>query len=63
MDVCVGKSIRIVKAGAHVRVCGKVDDGVDVVFAQATNDVLWRGNVPLEKGEARLVVQRLSVFQ
>jgi len=38
IDICVGEGVRISKAQVDVGLCGKMEDGVDVVSLQTVHD-------------------------
>ena len=62
MDVCLGKTIWVLEAAIGIRLCGKMDDGVDIMFLQTAGNVFRRGDVAFEKRKIGVVVQHLGVL-
>jgi hypothetical protein len=61
--VGVGELVRVAEAEVNMRLCGEVEDGIDVVLAQHTLNVGRRGNVSMLEGEVRSVVEDARVVQ
>jgi hypothetical protein len=63
IHICVRELVRVAEAEINVRLCGEVEDGIDVVLAQDTLDICRRGNVTMLKSEVRSVVEDARVVQ
>lgn len=63
VDVCVGEAVRVAKAEVNVRLCGKVENGVNVVALQTADDFVGVGNVALVKRKVALVVEHARVVE
>jgi len=63
VNVGLGKSKGVTERVVHMRLCSKVQDGINLLFPQHVRDQIWRGNVSLDKLEVGELCNLTEVSQ